>query len=163
MSPPNSALENCPIANVTELLGDHWSLMILRESFLGTVHFGQFETNLGIARNILSSRLKRLVEAGLMDRVPCPEDRRVHEYRLSDSGRALHPVLIALAQWSQRWLNPDCESLRIVERATGEAIRPVVVQAKDGRTLSLGDIAMVPGPDANPRMAERYQRAIRQA
>lgn len=156
----SDSIDSCPIAQVTGLLGDHWSLMIMREAFLGTVHFGEFESNLGIARNILSGRLKRLVEAGLLERVPCPSDRRVHEYRLSDSGRALHPVLIALAQWSQRWLGPTCESLRIVDRVTGEAVRPVVVQAADGRTLGIRDIAMVPGPDASPDMAERYRRAV---
>ncbi|MBY6203416.1 winged helix-turn-helix transcriptional regulator [Halomonas denitrificans] len=161
MSRKPASIEHCPIARVTELLGDHWALMILREAFLGTVHFGQFETHLGIARNILSGRLKRLVDAGLLDRVPCPDDRRVHEYRLSPSGRALHPVLIALAQWSQRWLGDACEALQIVERSSGEAVRPVVVQAADGRTLDLREIAMVPGPDAAPEMAERYRMAMR--
>jgi len=160
MTPKPTSMDTCPIARVTELLGDHWALMILREAFLGTVHFGQFESQLGIARNILSGRLKRLVDAGLLERVPCPDDRRVHEYRLSASGRALHPVLIALAQWSQRWLGDSCEALRIVERTSGRAVRPVVVQAADGRTLGLREIAMVPGPDAAPEMAERYRRAM---
>ncbi len=160
MTPKPASMKSCPIARVTELLGDHWALMILREAFLGSVQFGQFESNLGIARNILSARLKRLVEAGLLERVPCPEDRRVHEYRLSASGRALHPVLIALTQWSQRWLGESCEALRIVERSSGRGVRPVVVQAADGRTLGLRDIALVPGPDADPELAERYRRAI---
>ena len=151
--------EICPIARVTEILGDHWALMILREAFLGTVHFGEFEANLGIARNILSGRLKRMVESGLLVREPCPRDRRVHEYRLTEAGRELHPLLIALAQWSQRWIDGGCEALRIIDRASGKPVRNVAVQAADGRTLCINEIAMVPGPDARPEMVERYRIA----
>lgn len=156
-------VDTCPIARVADLLGDHWAMLILRDAFLGSVHFNEFEAQLGIARNILSSRLKRLVEAGLLVRAKCPNDGRVIEYRLSDAGRALHPVLIALGQWSQSWLGGDCDVLRIVDRVSGQRVLPVAVQGADGRRLDLDDIAMVPGPDAGPELAERYLRVAAQA
>lgn len=162
MTKNQSLIDSCPIARVADLLGDHWAMLILREAFLGSVHFNEFESQLGIARNILSTRLKRLVDAGLLERTRCPDDGRVIEYRLSDAGRALHPVLIALGQWSQRWLGGECDVLRIVDRATGQRVQTVAVQAADGRRLDLEDIVMVPGPDAAADVAERYFRATRQ-
>lgn len=142
------------------VLGDHWALMILREAFLGTRHFGTFQERLGIARNILSGRLRHMVEAGLLERVPCPNDRRVVEYRLTEAGRALHPILIGLAQWSQRWLGEGCDAVRIVERSTGRPIRPLAVLGEGGNPLSIHEIAMLPGEDTDPEMAERYLQAV---
>lgn len=153
---------NCPIARVTALLGDGWSLMIIREAFLGSRHFNDFEKRLGIARNILSDRLRKLVEAGLFKRKASETDRRVVEYKLTESGRALFPVLIALSQWVEEHLGDPCHSVRHIERATGEEIQRIRVLSADGRALDAHELAMLPGPDANPAFKARLAAAVEQ-
>lgn len=162
MTRTNVFQSNCPIARVTELIGEGWTLMVLREAFLGTRHFNAFERNLGIARNILADRLKKLVEAGLMERNASQTDRRSFEYRLSRSGRALFPVLIGLTQWACEHLCDGERAIRFVERDTGQEIAPLRVLGADGRVLKATDIAMIPGPDADPALSERLA-AARQA
>src|SRR6056297_2935760 len=110
---------NCPLARVTEVIGEPWTLMVLREAFLGTRHFNDFERELGIARNILSARLRKLVDVGMLERVQCPADRRAYEYRLTEAGRDLMPVLVGLIQWAGRWLCAGESATRFVERDTG--------------------------------------------
>ena len=161
MSRPNVFQTNCPIARVTAVIGEAWTLMVLREAFLGTRHFNDFERQLGIARNILSDRLKKLVEAGLMQRQPSATDKRAVEYRLTEPGRALYPVLIGLTQWASQYLCCGESALRFIDRATGQDIAPLSVQSQDGRALGLKDIAMVPGPDADRAMEERFEAAAR--
>lgn len=163
MSKSHPCHGNCPIARVTALLGDGWSLMIVREAFLGSRKFNDFERHLGIARNILSDRLRKLVAAGLLRRKASETDRRVVDYRLTHSGRALFPVLIALSQWSEQHLGDCSHSVRYVERATGEEIRPVRVLSSDGRELDADELAMLPGPDADPALEARLRNAIEQA
>ncbi|MEE4303060.1 MAG: helix-turn-helix domain-containing protein [Wenzhouxiangella sp.] len=163
MSKANPCHGNCPIARVTALLGDGWSLMIIREAFLGSGKFNEFEKRLGIARNILTNRLRKLVEAGLLQRKASETDRRVIEYRLTRSGRALFPVLIALSQWSEQHLSDCSHSVRYVERATGEEIQRIKVLSADGRELDAGELAMLPGPDADPALKARLVAAMEQA
>ncbi len=137
--------------------------MVLREAFLGTLHFNDFERELGIARNILADRLKKLVEAGLMERTASATDRRAVEYRLSRSGRALFPVLIGLTQWASKHLCDGEAAIRFVEQETGREIAPLKVLSADGRSLKLADIAMVAGPDADDTLGSRLQAAARTA
>lgn len=159
MSKRHPCLGNCPIARVTALLGDGWSLMIIREAFLGSRKFNDFERQLGIARNILTDRLRKLVEAGLLRRKASETDRRVVEYRLSAAGRALYPVLIALSQWVEDHLGDPTHSVRYVEKSSGRDIAPVRVHSQDGRELDPSEIAMIPGPDADPALEARLQAA----
>lgn len=154
---------NCPMARVTEVLGEPWTLMVLREAFLGTRHFNDFERELGIARNILSARLRKLVDAGLLERRQCPADRRAFEYCLTEAGQALLPVLVGLAQWAGRWLCEGETPTRFVERESGREIPPVTVRDAEGRELGPADVAMVPGPDADPVLQARYERAMADA
>lgn len=160
MSKSQPVLGNCPIARVTALLGDGWSLMIVREAFLGSRRFNDFERRLGIARNILSDRLRKLVEADLLARRSSETDRRVVEYRLTAAGRELFTVLIALSQWSETHLGDCSHSVRYVERATGREIQRVKVLSADGRELQAGDMAMLPGPDADPALEARLLAAV---
>ncbi len=159
MSRLNVFRSNCPIARVTELIGEAWTLMVLREAFLGTRHFNDFERELGIARNILSDRLKKLVDAGLFERRASDSDRRAVEYRLTPAGRALFPVLIGLTQWaSQHLCQGEC-AIRFIERDSGRDIAPLAVHSADGRFLELSDIAMAPGPDADAVLHDRFKAA----
>jgi DNA-binding HxlR family transcriptional regulator len=159
MSRCNVFQSNCPIARVTELIGEPWTLMVLREAFLGTRHFNHFESELGIARNVLADRLKKLVDARLLERQPSATDRRAIEYRLSPSGRALFPVLIGLTQWASEHLCSGECAIRFVERDSGRDIPPLTVFSQDGRALDLKDIAMTAGPDADEILERRFQAA----
>ncbi len=96
-------LMGCSLTAALEVVGERWSFLILRGAFNGLGHFEQFQSALGIARNILANRLSRLVENGLMQRLPCADDRRKVEYRLTDKGAALLPAVVALRQWGERW------------------------------------------------------------
>ena len=136
----------CPIARSLDLVGEWWSLLILRESFSGVRRFKDFEQRLGIARNILSTRLKKLTEAGVLERRPSTEDAREVDYRLTAMGRELGTVLIALAQWGQRWTDPGGDSPHFVNRHSGASLLPLQLIDADGQALQLRDVGMVVVP-----------------
>jgi len=130
----------CPIARALDAVGEWWSLLILREAFTGHRRFDEFQERLGIARNILASRLKALTAAGILEKRPLPEEgmRRV-EYRLTDKGRALHPVLLALAEWGNEFGN--CSVRVAVETAdTAEPVALGLVNRQNGRAVDPGNI-----------------------
>lgn len=138
----------CPMAQALERVGEWWSLLILREAFRGVRRFGEFERRLGIAKNVLSARLKHLVAAGVLERRPSAEDAREVEYRLTASGKDLAPVLVALAQWGERWVYEGSAPVRFVDRHTGKRLAPLGLRDEDGRPIALRDLAIRPGPAA---------------
>lgn len=147
---------NCSIARALELVGEWWTIIILREAFLGTRRFHDFQQNLGIARNILSARLKKLVSRGILERVASPDGGRRFEYRLTPKGHAFFPVLMALMQWGDEWVaGCDRAPVRVVDRESGCDIREIRVLSEDGRPLGPSDIMMVPGPGAGAATRER--------
>ena len=149
---------NCSIANALDLIGEWWTILILREAFFGTRRFEDFQQHLGIARNILTARLRKLCDSGVLERVPIKAGAKRHEYRLTQMGRDLQPTLVALTQWGDRWLHlTDGAPVRFVERATGEEIADVSVQTKDGRKLKSREMAMLPGPGATEETIERLR------
>ena len=112
----------CPIGRAAEVIGDRWSLLILRQATLGVTRFDEFRAALGIADNILSSRLARLVENGLLAKVPYRDERRTrHEYRLTQAGAGTFPVLSALAAWGTEHTRParGTEPMRVIHAACG--------------------------------------------
>lgn len=117
--------DRCGMALATELLGDRWTMLILREAFYGVARFDDLRADLGAPRGILSARLRTLVEAGVLQRHPYREGRaRVrNEYRLSAAGLELAPVLIALMDWGDRHLQAGRTSLKMTVRETGEPVR----------------------------------------
>lgn len=140
---------NCSIARALDLVGEWWTMLILREAFLGTRRFHDFQQNLGIARNILSARLKKLVARGILERAVSPDGGRRLEYRLTAKGRDFFPVLMALMQWGDRWVaGCDRVPVRVVDRASGHEIAEIGVVSEDGRPLAPADVMMVPGPGA---------------
>ena len=130
----------CPIARTIDLVGEWWSFLILRDAFRGIRRFDEFQSSLGIARNMLSRRLKRLVEAGLLETHPYSERPPRHEYRLTDKGRDFYPVIMTLMAWGNRWIQRDQTTVALsrrtrapldpllIDRATGEPITPHTVQ-----------------------------------
>ena len=149
---------NCSIANALELIGEWWTILILREAFFGTRRFEDFQQHLGIARNILTARLRKLCDSGVLERVPVKQGAKRHEYRLTEMGRDLQPTLIALTQWGDRWLqSEDGAPVKFIERASGEEIADVAILSKHGRALTAREMALVPGPGATDATRERLR------
>ena len=136
-------LRQCSIAAALETVGERWSFLILRGAFNGLQHFEEFQSTLGIARNILSNRLAGLVENGILQRDPDPTDRRRVAYRLTDKGLDLLPVLLSLRQWGERWISAVPSNPVLVDRATRRQIAPMAVRDADGRPLRRDELEWI--------------------
>jgi DNA-binding HxlR family transcriptional regulator len=132
----------CPIPAAVELIGEKWAFLILRGAFNGLVHFEEFQAGLGIARNILSDRLGKLVAGGILERSPDPSDRRKVIYSLTTKGEALMPVVLAIRQWGEDWGYGEMEIV-LADSRTRRPVRKIRVLAEDGRELALGDMTWV--------------------
>lgn len=128
-------LEECGLPAALEMMGDRWSFMILRAAFNGIRHFEEFLEALGIARNILASRLARLVEGGIMQREQMAEDRRKVEYRLTEKGVDLLPAMLALRQWGEKYGLGVPSNPVLADRRDNLAIAPIQIHAADGRVI----------------------------
>jgi DNA-binding HxlR family transcriptional regulator len=138
---PLRDLIECGLPQALEVMGERWSFMILRASFNGLKHFEEFLTELGIARNILSNRLAKLVEHGILKREPCADDRRKIEYRLTEKGFDLLPAMLALRQWGQKYGSEQViEDPVLVDERDRLPIGPVSILAHDGRILGHHDL-----------------------
>ncbi len=140
---PLRELTECGLPQALEVMGERWSFMILRASFNGLHHFEEFLSELGIARNILSNRLAKLVENGILRRDPCPDDRRKIEYRLTDKGFDLLPAMVALRQWGQKYGAEVVENPVLVDERDRLPIGPTSILSHDGRILGPQDLALV--------------------
>ncbi len=138
----------CPIARATDLMGDWWTPLVMREAFAGSRRFAKFEEGLQIPKAVLSSRLNRLCEEGLLDKVLYQDNPPRHEYRLTDKGRAFWEVLAAMWRWGSDWSWPEGEQpvLALKSRETGEVVQPVVVDELTGERLSLDRIRIGRAP-----------------
>src|SRR5882672_12775129 len=124
----------CPIARSLERVGEWWSILILRDAFAGLTRFDQFEASLDIAPNMLTRRLKSLVEAGLLERRRYSERPPRDEYLLTERGRDFRPVLWSLLAWGNKHLAPEGKSVIVVDSETGVEADPVLVDRLSGRT-----------------------------
>lgn len=137
---PLAELAECGLPSALEAMGERWSFMILRAAFNGVHHFEEFQSELGIARNILSNRLARLVDHGILAREVMSEDRRKVQYRLTDKGQDLLPTMVALRQWGERWVSGVLSSPVLVDERDHQPVRPVALLAHDGRILGKHDL-----------------------
>ena len=145
---------NCPIPAAVELIGEKWAFLILRGAFNGLKHFEEFQAGLGIARNILSDRLARLVAGGILERSADPTDGRKVIYALTSKGEELLPVVIALRQWGAKWGHGEVE-VALCDKDDRRPIRRICVQAHDGRPLELADLVWIKrGEPASAKAAE---------
>lgn len=147
---------NCSIARALDQVGEWWSLLIIRECTFGTTRFDEFQERLGIARNILTSRLNRLTELGIVEKYVIDGKERRQGYRLTDKGEALFPVLLSFLQWGDQWAaGPAGSPVRYVERDSGKDLAPLGPRTADGRVLGLRDVRMLPGPGATAAVQAR--------
>ncbi|WP_423195875.1 MULTISPECIES: winged helix-turn-helix transcriptional regulator [unclassified Cupriavidus] len=149
MAPKDFAAMPCPIARSLSVLGERWTLLIMREAFYGSTRFDEFERRLGIAPNILSARLKALVEAGLLARTQAPGGGARHIYALTEPGRDFFPVFVSLKGWADRYRGGANGPLTVlVDAQSGAEIAPPRLLRGDGSEISLGDLRVLPGPGA---------------
>jgi len=139
---------HCSVAQCLEVVGEWWSMLILRDVFLGVTRFDDLQKRLGIARNILNQRLNHLVEAGVLKKVIYSDHPPRYDYRLTAKGRDLWPVLTAMRQWGDRHAAPDGPPLQLVHETCGHLSDAVMACSACGERLEARDVRAVPGPGA---------------
>jgi len=136
----------CQVAQCLEVVGEWWSMLIVRDAFLGVTRFDDFQRRLGISRNILQHRLTHLVEAGVLARVPYSTHPPRDEYRLTDKGRDLWPVLTAMRQWGERYAAPFGPAIEVIHDRCGATLGAALVCAACGDPVGPGEVHAIPGP-----------------
>ena len=139
---------NCSVAQCLEIVGEWWSLLIVRDAFLGVRRFDDFQARLGISRNILNDRLTKLVDNGVLDRVPYQDNPPRSNYRLTEKGRDLWHVLTAMRQWGDRWAAPDGPPLKMRHATCGRVVKAVAACSHCGEPLDRRSVTYEPGPGA---------------
>ncbi|MGY5045410.1 winged helix-turn-helix transcriptional regulator [Streptomyces sp. 900105755] len=153
----------CPLSTTAQHVGEWWTLLILHDAFDGYTRFDQFQQNLDISTSMLTARLKTLVADGLLERRLYQDKPARHEYVLTERGRSLRPVIVALAAWGNRHLAPQERSMILVDAASGEEVEPVLVDARTGRHLDDSEaFVFAAGPAAGTAMRSRYAELHRQ-
>jgi DNA-binding HxlR family transcriptional regulator len=142
----------CPVARSLDSFGDWWSLLIIRDALLGIRRFSEFQKNIGLAKNILTVRLRSLVDHGILKTMPASDGSAYQEYVLTPKGRGVFPVLVALRQWSEEFCSDgDGFATLLVDRSKGRPVRKLELRAQDGRLLGDGDTELRPNPGAKRR------------
>ena len=145
----------CGVARPLDAIGDWWSLLIVRDAFDGLRRFGEFQRSLGLAKNILSARLRNLLAHGILETVPAADGSPYQEYVLTAKGRGLFPLLVALRQWGEDFFfEPDEAHVLLVDSKTGLPVRRLELRAQDGRVLDAADtsVRMPPGLSDSTRV-----------
>jgi len=137
---------NCSVAQCLDAVGEWWSLLIVRDAFLGVTRFDHFQARLGISRNILTQRLNHLVNRGVLRRVAYSDHPPRSEYRLTREGRDLWHVITAMRQWGDRWAAPDGPPVQTRHPACGHIVTAVPVCSHCGEPLEVRSVAAEPGP-----------------
>jgi DNA-binding HxlR family transcriptional regulator len=142
----------CPIARSLDAIGDWWSLLIIRDALLGLRRFSEFQKNIGLAKNILTVRLRTLVDQGILKTAPASDGSAYQEYVLTPKGRGVFPVLVALRQWSEEFSGErDGFPTLLVDRDKGRPVRKLEIRSQDGRLLGNGDTELRPNPKLKRR------------
>jgi len=137
---------NCSVAQCLEVVGEWWSMLILRDAFLGVTRFDQFQQRLGISRNVLNQRLAHLVGAGVLTKVPYSEHPPRHDYRLTEKGRDLWPVVTTMRQWGDKYAAPDGPPLEVSHKSCGEVSEAVLCCSACGEQMGPRDVRAERGP-----------------
>ena len=141
----------CSVARALELVGDRWTMLVIREAFMGTRRFDELQRNLGCARNVLSERLNRLVDAGILRKAPYQERPQRFEYRLTRRGVELWPAIMTLMKWGDRHLAPEGPPVLIVHDGCGGELDDRLRCDRCGAELGPNDVRAEPGPGVAAR------------
>ena len=134
---------DCPVARALDVIGDWWSLLIVRDAFDGIRRFGDFQKNLGVSKGILASRLRDLVELGILATAPVSDDSAYQEYVLTEKGDDLFPVVVGLRQWGEAHCFGSTERHSVlVDNANGRPVAPLEVKSRSGRQLRSVDTSV---------------------
>jgi DNA-binding HxlR family transcriptional regulator len=146
--------ETCSVARTVAVIGDRWTLLVLRECFLRTRRFEAFQTTLGITRHLLAGRLKKLVRFGVLRRIPYQESPRRHEYILTQKGLDLYPVIMSMVNWGNvHMVDSRGRPLLHQHRGCGKMFDPVMVCSGCGEPLNAKEVHVHPGPGARSKRA----------
>nr|WP_232380826.1 helix-turn-helix domain-containing protein [Leptospira ainlahdjerensis] len=136
--------DDCPIARSLSAIGEWWSLLILRDAFMGKRRFGEFERSLGLAKNILTSRLQKLVSQEILEIVPASDGSAYQEYVLTQKGKDLFPILVSLRQWGEKYLFDSKEINQVlVDELYQKPVRKIEIKSQDGRELKSKDVRLL--------------------
>ncbi|PZU87268.1 MAG: transcriptional regulator [Chelatococcus sp.] len=155
MEPLLTPLSECPCARAVEVVGEWWSILILRDALQGLTRFDEFQASLGIAPNMLARRLKHLTASGLFERRRYCERPPRYDYVLTEKGRDFFPVVAALVAFGNRHLAPEGEALRFAERGSARPVEPLLVDAATLRPIATESVMVIAGPKASPGMRRR--------
>jgi DNA-binding HxlR family transcriptional regulator len=148
----------CSVARTLEVVGEHWSLLVVRDAFMGVRRFEDYQESLGIARNILAARLRRLVEQGVLERRAYQENPPRFEYRLTEKGVDLYPVIVCMQKWGDRWASgAKGPPVVLIDRFTGDRLDPILVDRESGAPLDPRRTSARAGPGANAEMRRRLE------
>jgi len=147
----------CPLSATLGLVGEWWTLLILHDAFDGYTRFDDFQANLGISSSLLTSRLKRLVANGLLERRQYQTNPPRYEYVLTQLGQSLRPVIVVLAAWGNSRLRANDRSMVLVDAETGNEAEPVVVDRATGQRVDGPNFVFTAGPAASKPFQDRYQ------
>lgn len=136
----------CSVAQCLEIVGEWWSFLIVRDAMMGVSRFDTFQSRLGISRNVLNQRLARLVGEGILERVQYEEHPPRFDYRLTEKGRDLWPILMAMRQWGDRWAAPNGPPVEVVHKDCGQVTQMVPVCSECGERLETGSLRNIAGP-----------------
>ncbi len=132
----------CSVARALSVIGDRWTLLVLRDAFLRTRRFEDFQRQLGVTRHLLAGRLRKLVDAGILEKVRYQEKPARYEYRLTEKGRDLYPVIVSLLRWGDRWMAGEGgPPLTLVHKACGHRMHPALVCPDCGEPVGPHDVA----------------------
>jgi DNA-binding HxlR family transcriptional regulator len=137
---------DCSVAQCLEVVGEWWSMLIVRDTFMGVTRFEDFQRRLGISRNILRERLGTLVEAGVLERIPYSEHPPRYDYKLTQKGKDLWPVLTAMRQWGDQYAAPSGPPIELVHRSCGQTTHAELTCAWCKERLTYRNIQPIPGP-----------------
>ncbi|MEQ9321338.1 MAG: helix-turn-helix domain-containing protein [Polyangiaceae bacterium] len=156
--------ENCSIARALEVLGDWWTFLVIREAFLGTRRFADFQSELGIAKNVLTKRLQHLVDHDVLEKVDAGQHGTRYEYVLTPKGKDLITVVTALRQWGDRWIfGHGNEPIVVHDLRTGRTVPPLRILDDHGEPIPGRAMVPLPGPGASERTKARYAAMLENA
>jgi DNA-binding HxlR family transcriptional regulator len=139
--------DDCPVARALDAIGDWWSMLIIREALFGVSRFSEFQKKLGLAKNILTVRLRALVDQGILKTAPASDGSAYQEYLLTPKGRGVFPILVALRQWSEEFdEHPEEIATILVDKENNRLVRKLELHSQDGRLLGVEDTTLKPRP-----------------